>query len=154
FKFFGTGTVFKPSVKWKFQLDVERFKAGGGSAGNVRLEESFIEFTSRPWTQLRVGQFKVPYGYEKMTSSGKLNLVDRSIVHDFFGINQEPGLDLFGQSFGSKFRYDMAVTTGVSDNKGFDTLNDTAANGGSDFRYITRVLWAVLDPTMLDANTM
>src|SRR2546427_8328533 len=25
FKFWGTGTAFDPSVKWKFQLDMERF---------------------------------------------------------------------------------------------------------------------------------
>src|SRR2546426_6171542 len=55
FKFFGTGTMFNPSVKWKFQLDVERFKPGGGSTGNVRLEEAFIDLTRRPWTQLRIG---------------------------------------------------------------------------------------------------
>lgn len=146
FKFFMTGFVYKPSVKFKMQFDVERFKAGGGSAGNVRLEEAYVDLTEKPWTQLRVGQFKVPFTYEKMTSSGKLNLVDRSIVHNFFGINQEPGVNLYGQSFDKKFKYDVAVTTGVSDNKGWDTLNDIAANGKSDFRYMARVTWEPLDP--------
>lgn len=146
FKFYMSGFVFKPSVKFKIQLDVERFRAGGGSAGNVRLQEVVVDFTERPWTQVRLGQFKVPYAYEKMTSSGKLNLVDRSIVHSFFGIEEEPGINLFGQSFDRKFRYDVAVTTGVSDNKGFDTRNDIAANGKSDFRYMARVTWEPLDP--------
>lgn len=146
FKFFGIGTAFNPAVKWKFQLDVERFKAGGAGTGNVRLEEVFVDLTQKPWTQLRIGQFKVPYGYEKMTSSGKLNLVDRSIVHSFFGVNQEPGLNLFGQSFNKKFRYDVAVSTGLADNKGYDSLNDVAADGGSDYRYMTRLTWEPLDP--------
>ena len=106
----------------------------------MRLEEAFADLTDKPWTQLRIGQFKAPYGYEKMTSSGRLNLVDRSIVHSFFGVNQEPGVDLYGQSFDKKFKYDVAVTTGVSDNNGFDTTNDLDANGKSDFRYMARVV--------------
>ena len=146
FKFFGFGTLFNPSVKWKFQLDMERFNPGGSTNGNIRLEEAFFDFTSRPWTQLRAGQFKVPYGIEKMNSSGKLNLVDRSIVHTFFGIDQEPGADLYGQSFEKHFRYDVAVTTGVSNNKGFSTRNDLAADGDSDFRYMARLTWEPLEP--------
>ena len=144
FKFFGSGTIFNPAVKFKFQLDVERFKPGGGSTGNVRFEEAFVDLTEKPWTQLRLGQFKVPFAYEKMTSSGKLNLVDRSIVHDFFGINQEPGVSLYGQSFGKTFRYDVEVSTGVSDNKGYDTRNDADSNGRSDFRYMGRLTWEPL----------
>jgi hypothetical protein len=146
FKFFMSGFAWKPSVKWKIQLDVERFKPGGGSAGNVRLEEAFVDLTQKPWWQLRIGQFKVPFGYEKMTSSGKLNLVDRSIVHTLFGIDQEPGINLYGQSFDKKFRYDVAITTGVADNKGFDTTNDLDINGESDFRYMARVTLEPLAP--------
>ena len=37
FKFFGTDTIFNPAVKFKFQLDVERFKPGGGSTGRGGL---------------------------------------------------------------------------------------------------------------------
>ena len=145
FKLFFTGFAYKPTVKFKIQLDVERFRSGTGQSGNVRLEEAYVDLTSRPWTQLRIGQFKVPFGYEKMTSSGKLNLVDRSIVHTFFGVDQEPGINLFGQSFEKKFKYDVAITTGVSDNHGFDTRNDLDANGKSDFRYMARVTWEPLD---------
>ena len=146
FKLYMNGTAHKLSLKWKIQLDVERFRAGGGSSGNVRLEEAFLDWTAKPWTQVRLGQFKVPFGYEKMTSSGKLNLVDRSIVHSFFGVDQETGVNLYGQSFDRKFKYDLAVTTGVSDNKGFDTRNEVAANGDSDFRYMGRVTWEPLTP--------
>ena len=154
FKFFGIGTAFDPSIKWKFQFDMERFKPGGGQAGNIRLEEAFVDITSRPWTQIRVGQQKVPFGYEKMISSGKFNLVDRSIVHSFFGVDQEPAVDLFGQSFGKKFRYDVAVSTGISDNHGFSTRNDVAADGGSDFRYMGRVTWEPLDPYVFEQGAV
>jgi hypothetical protein len=149
-KVYMSGFAYKPTIKWKVQLDVERFKPGGGASGNVRLEEAFVDMTQKPWTQLRVGQFKVPYGFEKMTSSGKLNLVDRSIVHSFFGVNQEPGVDLYGVSFDKKFRYDVAVSTGVSDNNGFDTRNELDANGKSDFRYMGRVTYEPLDPYTLN----
>ena len=146
FKFYMNGTVFKPALKWKVQFDIERFKPGGGGTGNLRLEEAYLDLTQKPWWQLRLGQFKVPYGYEKMTSSGKLNIVDRSIVHSFFGIDQEPGVNLYGMSFDKKFRYDVAVTTGASDNKGFDTRNEVAASGESDFRYMMRGTWEPLAP--------
>ncbi len=100
FKFYMTGFAWNPALKYKVQFDVVPFKVGGGSGGgNVRLEEAFVDVTYKPWTQVRLGQFKVPFSYEKMTSSGKLDLVDRSIVHSFFGIEQEPGVNLYGQSF-------------------------------------------------------
>jgi len=146
FKLILNGFAHKPSIKWKVQLDVERFKPGGGSTGNVRLEEAFVDLTGKRWWQLRLGQFKVPFGYEKMTSSGKLNLVDRSIVHTLFGVDQEPGVNLFGHSADRKLRYDVSVTVGVADNKGFDTTNDVAADGRSDFRYIGRLTFEPLAP--------
>jgi phosphate-selective porin len=146
-KFYMTGFAWNPALKYKVQFDVIPFKVGGGSGGgNVRLEEAFVDVTYKPWTQVRLGQFKVPFSYEKMTSSGKLDLVDRSIVHSFFGIDQEPGVNLYGLSFEKKFRYDVAVTTGVADQKGFNTANDVAADGKSDFRYMGRVTWEPLAP--------
>lgn len=154
FKFNGAGHAFSPKVKWKFQLDVPVFQPGGSGTGNVRLEEAFFELTHRPWTQARIGQAKVPFGYEKMVSSGRLNLVDRSIVHAFFGIEQEPGLALFGESAEKKFRYVVSMTTGVSNNRGFDTLNDVSADGGSDFRYMGRVQWEPLAPYVFEQGAV
>jgi hypothetical protein len=154
FKLWFAGYAFNPSIKFKLQLDTNAYNPGGSGLGNIRLEEAYVDFTAKPWTQLRVGQFKVPYGYEKMTSSGKLNLVDRSIVHVFFGVDQEPGVSLYGQSFGKHFRYDTSITVGIADNHAFSARNDLSATGKSDFRYIGRLTWEPFAPYTFEEGAL
>jgi hypothetical protein len=155
FKFNMQGYAFSPSLRYKFQLDILPFRIGGaGAGGNVRLEEAFVDVAYKPWTSVLIGQFKLPWSFEKMTSSGKLNLVDRSIVNAFFGVNQEPGAELYGISFEKHFRYDFSVTQGVSDLNGYDVLNDVAANGDNGFRYVGRVTWDPLAPYVMEEGAV
>ena len=154
FKFSMQGFAFNPALKYKFQIDIVPFKIGSGNGGNVRLDEAYVDITYKPWTSVIVGQFKVPWSYEKMTSSGKLDLVDRSIVNAFFGVNQEPGAALYGVSYDKKFRYDVSITQGVSDLAGYNTVNDVSADEGSDFRYIGRVTWEPLAPYVMEEGAV
>ncbi|MCB9555642.1 MAG: hypothetical protein H6707_06025 [Deltaproteobacteria bacterium] len=46
---------------------------------------------------LRVGQAKVPYSIERLTSSGSLQMVDRSSVNSEFNLDRDIGVSLFSE---------------------------------------------------------
>jgi hypothetical protein len=74
---------------------------GGEEAVTSNVSLSLLDFsfdTPLPLgTRLRVGQFRVPYGRERMTDAGSLSFADRSIQSLGFGWNRDVGLALHAE---------------------------------------------------------
>jgi len=91
--------------------------------------------------KFRAGQFKIPYNLEALNSGTALQLVDRSIVHSYFGVQnptgtltlREPG---FGFS-GSVRSVDYSLS--VSNGEGPNTLN-----ANNEMRYAGRVMYNLM----------
>jgi len=63
------------------------------------LRDGFIKLTLVPDQELRIGQFKVPFGWENPTSSTVLPTIERAIVSDRLGRGpdlRDIGLGVFG----------------------------------------------------------
>jgi hypothetical protein len=73
---------------------------GGEEVVTSNVSLSLLDFsfdTPMPLgTRLKVGQFRVPYGRERMTDSGTLSFADRSIQSLGFGWNRDVGVALHG----------------------------------------------------------
>ena len=71
---------------------------GGEEVVTSNVSLSLLDFsfdTPMPLgTRLKVGQFRVPYGRERMTESGSLGFADRSIQSLGFGWNRDVGVAL------------------------------------------------------------
>jgi phosphate-selective porin len=90
------------------------------------------------WSALRlkVGQWKAQYSRERIISSGKQQLVDRSLINRKFTIDRQQGLSLFGRLEGGgvvDLSYWMSVFTGSG--RGNNT------NGDSHLMWMTRLQW-------------
>jgi phosphate-selective porin len=104
-----SGGVFKPWMKYSFQFEAGRASGEGGS----RIKDAILEIrpVGRPYRVL-AGQFKVPFGLQFITSSGRLQFVDRAITDAKFNPGRDMGVMLAGTTAGRTVGYDLGVFNG------------------------------------------
>jgi phosphate-selective porin OprO and OprP len=87
-------------------------------ARQTPLIDYYFRFTHLRDLTLQVGQYRVPFDRERMTSAGNLNMVDRSILNDEFTLERDLGFDLRSNDlFGLGFlRYYAGVFIGEGRN--------------------------------------
>lgn len=126
-----SGNVFSEAVEYKFQVDWSR--------GFPTLKDGFIDFILEPeWFALRVGQFKVPTSRQFLSSSKRLELVDRSIATEAFRPERDLGLSVHNtrKNF---FEYELGLFNGSSDRARFsgtvalDPIQSEASISGGRF---------------------
>mgnify|MGYP003574414097 CR=1 FL=1 len=83
-RFYFKGKAFVEGFTYKFQWK------GSGSA--VTLLDAYGNYVVTEGVQIRMGQFKVPYSRQELTSSSKLQLMNRSIVVDVFAPGRDIGI--------------------------------------------------------------
>jgi hypothetical protein len=81
-RFYFMGKAFVEGFTYKFQWE--------GAGSGVTLRDAYGNYEIAEGIQVRFGQFKVPYSRQELTSSGKLEFMNRSIVVQVFA----PGRDI------------------------------------------------------------
>jgi phosphate-selective porin len=104
-----SGAAFRPWLRYSFQFEFSRTGGEGGS----RIKDAIIEF--RPVGRnyrIAAGQFKAPFGLQQLTSSGRLQFVDRAITDAKFNPGREMGVMVSGTAAERKFGYDVGLFNG------------------------------------------
>ena len=99
------GHGFKPWLKyyWEYEL----------SQGNLLDFRIMVE--KWPWLNLKVGQWKTDYNRERVISSGRQQMAERSIINRPFTIDRQQGFSLYGRLRGggtADLNYWITVLTG------------------------------------------
>ena len=76
-------------LKYKIDLRME--------GSSISLNDFFVEWNLTDEFGVKVGQYKIPFNREELTSSGNLSLVDRSIANDYFNFARDIGLSFQGK---------------------------------------------------------
>jgi phosphate-selective porin OprO and OprP len=115
----GSGYAFSPRLKYKFEYDV-----ANGYVLDAVLKWNF----SGNWT-VWFGQTKLPGNIERVFSSQKLQLVDRSLLNSQFTLDRDAGFQLRHHfKIGNNFivREKFAVSQG-------EGLNQLGSSSGNDY---------------------
>jgi phosphate-selective porin len=80
---------------------------------------------------VKLGQYKVPFGLQELTSSGSQQLVDRSLVSNAYFRGRDTGLSLWGVLGSNKLEYRAGVFNGNGLTR--------SANDNDKFQYNARV---------------
>ena len=80
---------------------------------------------------VKLGQFKVPFGLQELTSSGSQQFVDRSLVSNTFFRGRDTGLSLWGVLGNNKLEYRAGLFNGNGITR--------SANDNDKFQYNARV---------------
>ncbi|PIE17796.1 MAG: hypothetical protein CSA65_07810 [Proteobacteria bacterium] len=90
------GVAFNQHNRFKAELAFSPRDLGlkDGRVTHSPLLSAFVELDYLRDLTLRVGQYKVPFSRQRVTSSGKQQLVDRSLANAEFNLDRDIGLDL------------------------------------------------------------
>ncbi len=127
------GTAFSPKLFYKLQIDV----AGGGGDILRDMELGYVLLDDQKLA-IKGGQFKTPFCRQEMTSSGRLEFVERSLACQSFRFERARGLMLYGTPMDALLEYYAGA------------FNTTGRNGPSNpdmnFLYVTRLAVNPLGP--------
>ena len=87
------------------------------------LTEAILEFAFLSEFELLVGQMKMPYSRQYLTSSGRLEFVDRSVVRSAVGLGRSVGIMAKGE-FGDSDEFFAEYRAGVFDGEDANETND------------------------------
>lgn len=91
------------------------FSVVGDFAASTKLDVAYINYALSKPAQLRLGQFKMPFGLETLTSSNNIQFLERAFM-DSLAPGKERGIMLHGAPVPG-FTYAIAASTGAGQNK-------------------------------------
>jgi phosphate-selective porin OprO/OprP len=125
-----------------FKAEMELGGNSLGSATGLRLQATdvYTQWTRHPFAQVRIGQFKTPYGYEQIFSDTKLLAVERSLMSDRITIGRGLGVQLAGDmgpvSYAAGAFNGNGTNVTINDDEGFLAVARVSATpwkrGGND----------------------
>lgn len=103
------GVLFSKQLTWALQTDFGK--------GNVVLKDAYVDYAFIPgWLHARMGQWKRPFSRQQITSSGKLEMVDRAITDGLFHAGRDIGFALHnGYEKSPTWEYIVGVFNGTGD---------------------------------------
>lgn len=120
------GNAYKPYLKYYFEYELNR-----GALLNYT-----VAIEKWDWLKFKLGQWKIEYNRERIISSGKQSMVDKSLVNQYFTLDRQQGITVYG-NFGNdrlaNFSYWAAVLTGAG--------RSARANPTNDLMYSARLQW-------------
>jgi phosphate-selective porin OprO and OprP len=105
------------------------------AGSSVRLIDANVRYPVSPLATLWFGQGKAPFGRQQLTSSGNLNMVDRTITDGRFSAGRQIGVALIGQNMSRTFEYGAGIYNG----NGINTTNTDM-----NYMYVGRAVWTPL----------
>lgn len=111
-KLFLNGYAYTKDLTYKIELDLRQ------SGSSKMLQDAFINYRFMNEAQLKVGQFKVPFAREELTSDGALSFVDRSPVVDSFKPSYDIGAMAHGDVVGGLAEYNLGIWGGLGQSTG------------------------------------
>lgn len=127
------GHAYWPWLKYTLQYDWN----------DEILRDLNLSLEHYDWARLFVGRGKVIYNDERMTSSGKQQFVNRSIVNDIFTVDRQDGIQLSGNLFPDSW-YDLSYYAGVFTGLGVGERE----NDDREMMYAGRLQWNLLGGVM------
>lgn len=86
-RFKASGHIFRPWIRYATEYDLV----------GTRMLDSRITVQKWEWLKIRFGQWKTEFGRERVSSSGRQEFVERSIVNRQFTADRQKGVMLMGR---------------------------------------------------------
>ncbi|MBX2915469.1 MAG: porin [Cyclobacteriaceae bacterium] len=123
------GYIYNPKFYYLIQLSFSRSDMDFDDTGfpNV-IRDAMIIYSVNKHFSIGLGQTKLPGNRQRVTSSGDLQLADRSLVNSTFNIDRDFGAQLYYNNHAGKFYY--VLRAAISSGEG---RNITASDRGLSY---------------------
>jgi len=89
------------------------------TTGLATLEDYYVDYVPYDFFAVKVGQFKVPFLMQELTSSGKQQFVDRALATGHFNLARDLGITFHGDLWEHGLNYNVFFMNG----DGINTIN-------------------------------
>ncbi|GAB3658363.1 hypothetical protein GCM10028791_31300 [Echinicola sediminis] len=123
------GHAYKPWLKYYMEYDVSV----------NRLLDFRVMVEKWPWLSFKAGQWKIEYTRERSISSGRQQMMERSIINRPFTIDRQQGVSIYGRIDEGgllDFNYHISALTG--------TGRGARENDDEKLMYVGKVFWNFL----------
>jgi phosphate-selective porin len=97
-----------PKVGWVFSLE---------ATGTPHIRDAHVTLRLVDWANVRFGQFYQPFGLERMTSTTRLEIIDRTQMTERIALTRDPGVMVFNaHPFHGWLSYSFNVSNGTGQN--------------------------------------
>ena len=105
-----TGTF---AEQFDFRLEFDLAGSLGSATGlRAQMTDGFINWNRYAAANVRVGQFKTPFGFEQLYPDPRLLTMERSLVNDRLTLNRQLGAQLWGDLADKRVSYAVGVFNG------------------------------------------
>ncbi|HYN22815.1 MAG TPA: porin [Thermoanaerobaculia bacterium] len=123
----------------EFDFRVEGDFAGtlsNTSALRAQLTDGYLTWNRYPEANVRMGQFKTPFGFEQLYSDPRLLLLERSLANDRLTLSRQLGVQVGGDLFEKRLSYAVGAFNGNGANNNFNDDDSFLTTGR-----LSGVLW-------------
>src|SRR5262245_17824988 len=111
------------------------------SALRAQMTDGYINWNRYAAANMRLGQFKTPFGYEQLYSDPRLYTIERSLMNDRLTLSRQIGAQVGGQLGNRRLSYSAGLFNGTSANVSFND-NDNFAYVGRLEGVLHQVRWS------------
>ncbi len=118
---------FLEQFDFRFEMDLAG-SLGNTSGFRAQLTDGYINWNRYAAANVRVGQFKTPFGFEQLYADPRLLTIERSMANDRLTLNRQIGVQLGGDLLDKRLSYAVGtfngngVNTNANDNNKLDTV--------------------------------
>jgi phosphate-selective porin OprO/OprP len=114
---------FLEDFDFKLELDL------AGSLGNTsglraQLTDGYVNWNRYPFANVRVGQFKTPFGFEQLYTDARLITAEHSAANDRLTLSRQLGAQVGGELFERRVSYSVGLFNGTGANNNFNDNDD------------------------------
>ncbi len=116
--------------EFNFRAELELAGSLADSSGfRAQLTDAYVNWNRFDSANVRVGQFKTPYGFEQLYADPRLYTAERSLVSDRLTAGRQVGVQLGGEWLYERINYAIGVFNGNGTNLNFND-NDRFMTAG------------------------
>ncbi|HEY8548502.1 MAG TPA: porin [Vicinamibacterales bacterium] len=109
----GLSGKLTPKLQWKVQAELANL-----SNGARVLRDAYLSYEAHDAVAVQAGQFVAPFSLERLTSTSRLEVIDRSVIGDDLSPSRDMGVMLFNpKPFFGWLSYHAAVINGTGQNQ-------------------------------------
>src|SRR5438445_10833726 len=129
---------FAEQFDFKIEGDFEQSDGLNSSRTAFEGTDIFVNWHQFPWAQVKVGQWKAPFGLEQTTPDTTLYVIERSLPTGAITPERQIGVQLWGQPFANIWPDGKDLLTyyaGIFNGNG----RNTTVNDNNNFMYVGRL---------------
>jgi phosphate-selective porin len=116
--------------EFNFRTEMELAGSLSNASGfRAQLTDAYINWNRFDSANVRVGQFKTPYGFEQLYQDPRLYTAERSLVSDRLTPGRQIGVQVGGEAYYERFNYSLGIFNGSGTNQNFNDNDKLMAAG-------------------------